>query len=79
MRSLTAPGAPIYGQGISGIGDDHIYVFNRGEQTVMVFDRDGKLVRAGAERDMHGERVAGGWLHSGEVDWDGNVWVVERA
>ena len=75
----TAP--PIYGQGISGIaidGDDHIYVFNRGEQTVMVFDRDGKLVRAGAERDMHGERVAGGWLHSGEVDWDGNVWVVER-
>ena len=72
---------PIYGQGISGIaidGDDHIYVFNRGEQTVMVFDRDGKLVRAGAERDMQGERVAGGWLHSGEVDWDGNVWVVER-
>ena len=44
----------------------------------MVFDREGNLVRAGAERDMHGEPVAGGWLHSGEVDWDGNVWVVER-
>ena len=72
---------PIYGQGISGIAideDDHIYVFNRGEQTVMVFDREGSLVRAGAERDMHGAPVAGGWLHSGEVDWDGNVWVVER-
>ena len=71
----TAP--PIYGQGISGIaidGNDHIYVFNRGEQTVMVFDREGDLVRAGAERDMHGAPVAGGWLHSGEVDWDGNVW-----
>ena len=44
----------------------------------MVFDREGDLVRAGTERDMHGEPVAGGWLHSGEVDWDGNVWVVER-
>ena len=75
------PTPPIYGQGVSGIAideDDHIYVFNRGEQTVMVFDREGSLVRAGAERDMHGAPVAGGWLHSGEIDWDGNVWVVER-
>ena len=72
---------PIYGQGVSGIAideNDHIYVFNRGPQTVMVFDRDGRFVRAGAERDMEGQQVAGGWLHSGEVDWDGNVWVVER-
>ncbi|MEE2635972.1 MAG: 6-bladed beta-propeller [Acidobacteriota bacterium] len=78
-RPSTTP--PIYGQGVSGIaidGEDHIYVFNRGQQTVMVFDRTGELVRAGAERDMHGVQVAGGWLHSGEVDWDGNVWVVER-
>ena len=81
-RGGARPAAPpIYGQGISGIAideNDHIYVFNRGEQTVMVFDREGSLVRAGAERDMHGAPVAGGWLHSGEVDWDGNVWVVER-
>jgi DNA-binding beta-propeller fold protein YncE len=72
---------PIYGQGVSGIAideQDHIYVFNRGEQTVMVFDREGTFVRAGAEQDMHGQPVAGGWLHSGEVDWEGNVWVVER-
>ena len=72
---------PIYGQGVSGIAideQDHIYVFNRGERTVMVFNREGTFVRAGAERDMHGQPVAGGWLHSGEVDWEGNVWVVER-
>ena len=59
---------PIYGQGISGIAideNDHIYVFNRGEQTVMVFDREGDLVRAGAERDMHGAPVAGGWAALG--------------
>ena len=28
--------------------------------------------------DMDGVLVAGGWLHSGEVDREGNVWVVER-
>ena len=28
--------------------------------------------------DMDGVQVAGGWLHSGEVDWEANVWVVER-
>ncbi len=44
----------------------------------MVFDREGNLVRAGAERDMHGAPVTGGRLHSGEGDWDGNVWVVQR-
>ena len=80
-RGGDASTPPIYGQGVSGIaidGDDHVYVFNRGQQTVMVFDREGHLVRAGAERDQDGVQVAGGWLHSGEVDWDGNVWVVER-
>ncbi len=80
-RGGDASTPPIYGQGVSGIaidGDDHLYVFNRGQQTVMVFDREGHLVRAGAERDKDGVQVAGGWLHSGEVDWDGNVWVVER-
>jgi hypothetical protein len=44
----------------------------------LVFDRDGNLIRSGGEMDMDGVRVAGGWLHSGEVDWEGNVWVVER-
>ena len=44
----------------------------------MVFDREGNLVRAGAERDMHGAPVTGGRLHSGEGDGDGNVWVVQR-
>ena len=72
---------PAYGQGVSGIAiddQDQIYVFNRGVQTVLVFDRDGNFVKGGGEKDMQGQPIMGGWLHSGEVDWDGNVWVVER-
>jgi DNA-binding beta-propeller fold protein YncE len=75
------PQANVYGTGISGIAiddQDNIYFFNRGVQTVLVFDRDGKFVRGGAERDAQGNKIQGGWLHSGEVDWQGNVWVVER-
>lgn len=70
-----------FGEGVSGIAidnQDHIYVFNRGEQTVLVFDRDGKFLKGGGEKDDKGVPIAGGWLHSGEVDWQGNVWVVER-
>ena len=72
---------PLYGQGVSGIAideADRIYVFNRGPQTVMVFDRAGRFIRSGGEQDLEGVPVNGGWLHSGEVDWEGNVWVVER-
>ena len=79
--SSTPPTPPLYGQGVSGIAiddDDRIYVFNRGVQTVLVFERDGRFVRGGGEQDGQGRPIAGGWLHSGEVDWEGNVWVVER-
>ncbi|MBI4520871.1 MAG: 6-bladed beta-propeller [Gemmatimonadetes bacterium] len=72
---------PLYGQGVSGIAiddQDRIYVFNRGMQTVLVFDREGKFIRGGGEKDAQGRPIIGGWLHSGEVDWEGNVWVVER-
>lgn len=71
----------VFGTGVSGIAidsQDNIYVFNRGTQTVLVFDRDGKFVRGGAEKDAQGVQLAGGWLHSGEIDWEGNVWVSER-
>ncbi len=71
----------LYGQGVSGIAiddQDRIYVFNRGPQTVLVFDKSGELIRGGGEMDAQGQPIAGGWLHSGEVDWEGNVWVVER-
>jgi DNA-binding beta-propeller fold protein YncE len=76
------PQANVYGQGISGIAiddQDRIYFFNRGVQTVLVFDREGNFVRGGAERDAQGNQIMGGWLHSGEVDWQGNVWVIERS
>jgi hypothetical protein len=72
---------PVFGQGVSGIAidnQDRIYVFNRGVQTVLVFDRDGEFVRGGAEKDAKGNKIAGGWLHSGDVDFQGIVWVVER-
>src|SRR5262252_8770787 len=42
--------------GISGIAidtRDRIYVFNRGPRPVMVFDRDGKMVLAGADQAIN--------------------------
>ena len=73
---------PVFGQGVSGIAidnHDRLYVFNRGVNTVMVFDHAGNFLMEGGELDGDGTKIAGGWLHSGEIDWDGNVWVVERS
>ena len=80
-QGRAQPQEQLYGQGVSGIAiddQDRIYVFNRGPQTVLVFDKSGELIRGGGEMDAQGQPIVGGWLHSGEVDWDGNVWVVER-
>ncbi|MFN8059182.1 MAG: 6-bladed beta-propeller [Vicinamibacterales bacterium] len=67
--------------GISGLAidsQDHIYAFNRGPKPVMVFDRDGKLVMSGADQEINGKKINPSWQHSGTVDWEGNVWVIER-
>lgn len=67
--------------GISGIAidtQDRIYVFNRGPKPVMVFDRDGNLVLSGADQEINGKRLNPSYLHSGGVDWDGNVYIIER-
>lgn len=67
--------------GISGLAidqQDHIYVFNRGPKPVMVFDRDGKLLLAGADQEINGKKLNPSYLHSGGVDWEGNVYVIER-
>ena len=67
--------------GISGIAidtRDRIYVFNRGPKPVMVFDRDGKMVLAGADQAINGKTLNPSYLHSGGVDWEGNVYVIER-
>jgi DNA-binding beta-propeller fold protein YncE len=67
--------------GVSGLAidlQDHIYVFNRGAKPVMIFDRQGKLLRAGADQVINGKKLDPNAVHSGAVDWQGNVWVIER-
>src|SRR5947209_9021061 len=67
--------------GISGVAidaRDHVYVFNRGVKPVMVFDRDGNLILSGADQEINGKAINPSWQHSGGVDWEGNVYVIER-
>src|SRR5213593_2222824 len=79
--AAAAPAVQQAQPGISGIAidsQDHIYVFNRGVKPVMVFDRDGKLILAGADQEINGKTINPSWQHSGGVDWEGNVYVIER-
>src|SRR5712664_1338799 len=79
--SQGATGGPTNQPGISGLAidaQDRIYVFNRGVKPVMVFDRDGNLVLSGADQEINGKKINPSWQHSGGVDWDGNVYVIER-
>src|SRR6185503_12188534 len=74
-------GGPTNQPGISGLAidaQDHIYVFNRGAKPVMVFDTAGNLIMAGADQEINGKTINPSWQHSGGVDWDGNVYVIER-
>src|SRR5213593_4886343 len=67
--------------GISGLAigaQDHIYVFNRGVKPVMVFDTAGNLILSGADQEINGKTINPSWQHSGGVDWEGNVYVIER-
>jgi DNA-binding beta-propeller fold protein YncE len=85
-QDITLPESPggSAGQaqpGISGLAidkNDLIYVFNRGPKTVMVFDTAGKLVRSGGDQEINGKKIDPSWEHSGGVDWDGNVYIIER-
>jgi DNA-binding beta-propeller fold protein YncE len=67
--------------GISGLAidqRDRVYAFNRGPKPVMVFDRDGRLVLSGADQEINGKAINPSWQHSGGVDWEGNVYIIER-
>jgi DNA-binding beta-propeller fold protein YncE len=44
----------------------------------MVFDPDGNLVMSGADQEINGKTINPSWQHSGAVDWDGNVYIIER-
>ena len=80
--AARAPGqGPTNQPGISGIAidqNDRIYAFNRGAKPVMVFDRDGNLVMAGGDQEINGKTINPSWQHSGTVDWEGNVYIIER-
>jgi DNA-binding beta-propeller fold protein YncE len=72
---------PAYQPGISGLAidqHDRIYVFNRGVKPVMVFDTGGNMLLAGADQEVNGKTINPNWQHSGGVDWDGNIYVIER-
>ncbi|MGQ0737030.1 MAG: 6-bladed beta-propeller [Acidobacteriota bacterium] len=74
-------GGPQNQPGISGLAidqHDRIYAFNRGPKPVMVFDRDGNLVLSGGDQEINGKTINPSWQHSGAVDWEGNVYVIER-
>src|SRR4029450_5842928 len=55
-----------------------IYVFNRGAKPVMVFNTDGKMVEFGGDQELNGKKLDPNWQHSGAVDWEGNVYMIER-
>src|SRR5437773_6995928 len=74
-------GGPTNQPGISGLAidaQDRIYVFNRGVKPVMVFDTAGNLILSGADQEINGKTINPSWQHSGGVDWEGNVYVIER-
>jgi DNA-binding beta-propeller fold protein YncE len=51
---------------------DRVYVFHRGKQPIMVFDKDGKFLRSWGDdfvKNAHGLRI----------DRDGNVWITDLA
>src|SRR3954452_6936977 len=80
-RSMPPGTGPTNQPGISGLAidaQDRIYVFNRGEKPVMVFNTAGDLILSGADQEINGKKINPSWQHSGGVDWDGNVYVIER-
>lgn len=74
-------GLPTNQPGISGLAidqQDRIYVFNRGPKPVMIFDTAGKLLLAGGDLEYNGKTINKDWEHSGAVDWEGNIYIIER-
>ena len=75
------PAGPTNQPGISGLAidaQDRIYVFNRGAKPIMVFDPAGNLLMAGGDQELNGKKLNPNWQHSGAVDWEGNVYMIER-
>src|SRR4029078_5003940 len=76
-RSMAPGQGPTNQPGISGLAidaQDHIYVVNRGEKPVMVFNTPGDHIFSGADQEINCKKITPSWQHSGGVDWDGNVY-----
>jgi peptidylamidoglycolate lyase len=74
-------GGPTNQPGISGLAidqQDRVYVFNRGPKPVMVFNTAGQMILSGADQVINGKAIDPNWQHSGAVDWEGNVYIIER-
>jgi peptidylamidoglycolate lyase len=81
QAARTNTGGPTNQPGISGLAidqQDRIYVFNRGPKPVMVFNTAGQMILAGADQPINGKALNPNWQHSGAVDWEGNVYMIER-
>lgn len=49
---------------------DRLYVFHRGKQPILVFDKDGKFLRSWGDGQVH-------TAHGLRLDADGNVWITD--
>src|SRR5262249_19776947 len=69
------------GNGFGGIAiddQDRVYGFNRGDKTIYIFDTMGNLVKATGGGPLNGVPLDAAGSHSGGVDWEGNVWLIDR-
>src|SRR5580765_1356872 len=64
--------------GAGGGGGQNANAMGPTNKPGMVFDTDGNLILSGADQEINGKTINPSWQHSGGVDWDGNVYVIER-
>src|SRR5271156_4272454 len=59
--------------GVTGVASDalyRVYLFHRGKQPIMVFDRDGKFLRSWGDAQVK-------TAHGLRIDGEGNVWTTD--
>src|SRR5687767_5127695 len=56
--------------GVATDSTDRVYIFHRGKNPIMVFDRDGKFLRSWGDEQVK-------MAHGLRIDRDNNVWVTD--